>query len=51
MQIDEEYLDEKVERGQKKIKQGDLLGACEDFNFVKQMGSDKANEFIIKYCK
>ena len=51
LRIDEEYLDEKVALGQKKIKQGDLAGACEDFNFVKQMGSDKANEFISKYCK
>lgn len=49
--IDDEYLEERISTGLKKIKQGDKQGACEDFNFVKYMGSDKANDWLIKYCK
>lgn len=49
--IDEDYLDDKIETALKKYKQGDRQGACEDFNFVKYMGSDKANDWLNKYCK
>jgi TonB family protein len=49
--IDEDYLDDKIETALKKYKQGDKQGACEDFNFVKYMGSDKANDWLNKYCK
>ncbi|SFG56978.1 TonB family protein [Pedobacter insulae] len=48
--INEEYLEEKISAGLKKIKQGDRDGACVDFNFVKYMGSDKANDQLAKYC-
>ena len=49
--IDDEYLDERINAGLKKIEQGDRQGACEEFNFVKYMGSAKANAWIDKYCK
>lgn len=49
--IDDEYLDERINAGIRKIEQGDRQGACEDFNFVKYMGSDKAKALIDKYCK
>lgn len=49
--IDDEYLDDRIKMGLKKIKQGDKQGACEDFNFVKYMGSKKADEYLAKYCK
>ena len=49
--IDDEYLEERIDAGLKKIKQGDRQGACEEFNFVKYMGSDKANALLDKYCK
>lgn len=49
--IDDEYLDERIKAGLKKIEQGDRQGACEEFNFVKYMGSDKANALLDKYCK
>lgn len=51
LEIDEAYLMERIETGLKKYKQGDKQGACEDFNFVKYMGSDKANNWLAKYCK
>jgi len=49
--IDDAYLDEVIETALKKIKQGDKEGACEDFNLVKNLGSDKADDYLTKYCK
>lgn len=48
--IDDEYLEERIAVGLKKIKQGDTRGACIEFNFVKYMGSDKANALLVKHC-
>ncbi|WP_316798829.1 energy transducer TonB [Pedobacter frigidisoli] len=49
--IDDDYLRSRIDSGMKKIKQGDKQGACEDFLFVKYMGSKLADEFLLKYCK
>ncbi len=51
LEIDDAYLETKIETGLKKIKQGDKEGACADFNFVKYMGSDKADSLLAKHCK
>jgi hypothetical protein len=48
--IDDEYLDRRVTAGLKKMKQGDNQGACDDFKFVKYMGSDKADALLAKHC-
>ncbi|WEK19483.1 MAG: TonB family protein [Candidatus Pedobacter colombiensis] len=48
---DDEYFKERISDGLKKLKQKDKQGACEDFLFVKYMGSDLANEMLEKYCK
>lgn len=48
---DDEYFKERIKDGLKKLKQKDRQGACEDFLFVKYMGSDLANEMLEKYCK
>jgi TonB family protein len=50
LDIDDAYLEERIEVGLKKIKQGDKRGACMEFNFVKYMGSDKASALLAKYC-
>ncbi|MDQ0968458.1 TonB family protein [Flavobacterium sp. W4I14] len=49
--IDDEYLDDRIKMALKKIKQGDKQGACEDFLFVKYMGSKMADDYLVKYCK
>lgn len=51
MGYDEEYFRERINDGQKKLKQKDIQGACEDFSFVKYMGSSLADEMLAKYCK
>ncbi|WP_129715585.1 energy transducer TonB [Pedobacter sp. SYP-B3415] len=48
---DDDYFNERINLGLKKIKQGDREGACEDFTFVKYMGSDKADQYLEKYCR
>jgi len=48
---DDAYLEQRIKDGQKKLKQKDRQGACEDFRFVKYMGSALADELIAKYCK
>jgi TonB family protein len=49
--IDDDYLRRRLADGLKKLKQKDNQGACEDFKFVKYMGSELANESLAKYCK
>lgn len=49
--IDDEYLKSRIDSGMKKLKQGDKQGACEDFYFVRYMGSKLADEYLLKYCK
>ncbi len=51
LEIDDDYLAKRIALAERKIKQGDLRSACEDFNFVKYMGSAKADALIAKYCK
>lgn len=48
---DETYLKERINDGKRKLKQKDLQGACEDFLFVKHMGSSLADELIAQYCR
>lgn len=48
--IDDDYLKDKIETALKKIKQGDKQGACEDFSFVKNMGSTMADGYLKEYC-
>ncbi|MBB5636794.1 hypothetical protein HDE68_002695 [Pedobacter cryoconitis] len=48
---DDAYLEKIIAQGQKKLKQKDKQGACEDFLFVKYMGSALADELLEKYCK
>lgn len=47
---DDEYLAKRIAAGRKKLDRKDRQGACEDFLFVKYMGSDKADELLAQYC-
>lgn len=47
----ERYFQERIDDGKRKLKQKDQQGACEDFMFVKNMGSSLADEFIAQYCR
>ncbi|WP_299289920.1 TonB family protein [uncultured Mucilaginibacter sp.] len=49
--FDDDYADEVVKQANQKLKQGDNEGACEDWKFVRNIGSNKADAQLAKYCK
>jgi TonB family protein len=51
LEVDDNFIARKIAIGERKIRQGDLQSACEDFKFVKYMGSTKADKLLAKYCK
>ena len=47
----EKFIDRLIRQANQKLRQGDKESACEDFTFIKQIGSEKADKFIITNCK
>ncbi len=48
---DEKFIDRLLKQAQRKLKQEDYEGACEDFQTVRMLGSDKSASYIKQYCK
>lgn len=48
---DEKFIDRLLKQAQRKLKQEDFEGACEDFILVRRLGSDKSASFIEQNCK
>ena len=48
--LDENYIDRLIREGKQKLKQADEESACENFQFVRNLGSDKADKLIKSYC-
>ncbi len=48
---DEKFISRFLKQAQQKLKQGDKEAACEDFSFIHGLGSDKANNFLLKSCR
>ncbi|MGI4751067.1 MAG: TonB family protein [Janthinobacterium lividum] len=49
--LNDDYADEVIDQANTKLKQGDREGACEDWNFVRNIGSNKADAMLAKYCR
>jgi TonB family protein len=49
--IDDELLNDVLDQANQKLKQGDKEGACKDWNFIRNTGSNLADSYIAKYCK
>ena len=49
--FDDDFIAKKLREGKQKLKQGDKESACEDFYFVKYLGSTLADELIAEHCK
>ena len=47
---DDDFIADVLEQAGKKLKQGDKEGACEDWDFIHNIGSDRADELIKRYC-
>lgn len=48
---DDKFIDRLLKQGQRKLKQEDRQGACEDFQIIRRLGSDKSARLIEQYCK
>jgi TonB family protein len=48
--FDGELIDDILSKANEKLKQNDLESACTDWNFIRNIGSEKADSFIQKYC-
>ncbi|WP_448702127.1 TonB family protein [Mucilaginibacter sp. AW1-3] len=48
--FDDDFADRIVKQANRKLKEGDNEGACEDWLFVRNIGSTKADLMLAKYC-
>ena len=48
--FDDALINDLLSQANEKLKQRDTEGACADWNFIRNIGSDKADSFIKKYC-
>ena len=49
--FDDDFINQKLEEAKTKLKQGDSKGACQDFQLLKNIGSNIADELIAENCK
>lgn len=47
----DEYIGRVIDQARQKIKKGDKEGACQDLQFVKKIGSDRADKLIEENCQ
>lgn len=47
----DQYFDDIIDQALNKYKQGDTTGCCDDLRFVKSLGSDKADKYLVQYCR
>lgn len=47
---DEKYIAKLLKQAQRKVKQGDKESACDDFQTIRKLGSNKADSWIDKNC-
>jgi TonB family protein len=47
----DEYIGRIIDQAKEKIEKGDKEGACQDLQFVKKIGSDRANKLINENCQ
>jgi len=48
--IDEDLWKELLNQAGQKLKQGDKDGACKDWKFIRDTGSNLADTYLAKYC-
>ena len=47
----EKFISRTLRQANQKLKQGDRQGACEDYHFIRGIGSDRADKLISQNCK
>jgi hypothetical protein len=48
---DDKFIERLLKQAQRKLKQGDSQGACEDFQIIRLVGSNRSTDFIEQHCK
>ncbi|RYZ96805.1 MAG: TonB family protein, partial [Sphingobacteriaceae bacterium] len=49
--FDDDFIADILNQAKDKLKQKDKNGACENWYFIRNIGSDRADKMIDKYCK
>jgi TonB family protein len=49
--FDDKFIGDLLEQANEKFHQGDTDGACHDWTFIKNIGSNQADQMLSKYCK
>jgi TonB family protein len=49
--LNDQFINDLLDEAKEKLNQGDKDGACTDWIFIRNIGSNRADEFIAKYCK
>jgi TonB family protein len=49
--FDDDLVADLLAQADVKLKQGDTEGACTDWKFIRNIGSNRADKFISQYCK
>ncbi|WP_462266954.1 energy transducer TonB family protein [Mucilaginibacter sp.] len=47
---DEDFITNVLEQADARQRQGDKEGACETWQFIRNIGSNRADQFIARYC-
>jgi TonB family protein len=48
--FDDDLINDLLKQAKEKLKQGDKDSACTDWDFIHNIGSNKADNFIAKFC-
>jgi hypothetical protein len=48
--FDDGFISDLLGQAQKKLSQRDTTAACEDWAFIRNIGSNLADKFIARYC-
>lgn len=49
--FDDTFISGLLDEANAKLQQGDKEGACHDWTFIHNIGSDKADTYLARYCK
>ncbi|GAB2701227.1 hypothetical protein GCM10027037_27950 [Mucilaginibacter koreensis] len=49
--FDDDFITDVLQQAEEKQRQGDSEGACETWQFIRNIGSNRADDMIAKYCK
>lgn len=49
--FNDDFISRMLDEAEKKRQQGDIKAACHDWTFIRNIGSNRADGFLARYCK